>query len=232
METEAPTEGPRERLRSVGAPHLSDAELVALLLGTGTSREHVSVLASRLLNEAAGLRGLARLGLGGLAATSGVGESKAARLMAALELGRRAASLSPVSMERIGTSHDVVALVGPRLRDAEVEHFVALALDARNRPLAMIEVAKGSITACPVAPADVFRAVLREAGPAVVFAHNHPSGDPQPSPEDIVLTDRLVSAGRLLGIHVVDHVIVARDGHFSFLDAGLLARKPPRTLSA
>jgi DNA repair protein RadC len=135
-------------------------------------------------------------------------------------------------MSRVATSHDVVALVAPRLRDADVEHFVALALDAKNRPLALIDVAKGSITACPVAPADVFRAVLREAAPAVVFAHNHPSGDPQPSPEDVALTDRLVSAGRLLGIHVVDHVIIAREGHFSFLDAGLLARRPPRGVSA
>lgn len=232
MDTEAFIDGPRERLRSVGAFHLSDAELVALLLGTGTAREHVTVLASRLLTEASGLRGLVRLGIGGLAATAGIGESKAARLVAALELGRRAAAPTSSPMSRVATSHDVVALVAPRLRDADVEHFVALALDAKNRPLALIDVAKGSITACPVAPADVFRAVLREAAPAVVFAHNHPSGDPQPSPEDIALTDRLVSAGRLLGIHVVDHVIIAREGHFSFLDAGLLARRPPRGVSA
>lgn len=214
--------GARERLREEGPERLSDAELVSLVLGTGTAREPVAVLAARLVDEAGGLARLARLGTGALARASGVGATKAARLVAAVELGRRAARRSAEPSPRIGSSADVVSWIGPRLAEEDVEHFVALALDARQRVIALLPIARGSLTACPIAPADVFRALLREAAAATVLAHNHPSGDPSPSTEDLVLTERMVSAGSLLGIRVLDHVIVGRTGHFSFLDAGLL----------
>lgn len=214
--------GARERLREVGAERLSDAELVSLVLGTGTVREPVSVLAARLVEEAGGLARLARLGPGALSRASGVGESKAARLVAAVELGRRATQRSAEPSPRIGSSADVVRWIGPRLAEQDVEHFVALALDARQRVLAVLPIARGSLAACPVAPADVFRALLREAAAATVLAHNHPSGDPSPSSEDLALTERMASAGTLLGIRVLDHVIIGRTGHFSFLDAGLI----------
>ena len=127
---------------------------------------------------------------------------------------------------RIGTSHDVVALEPVAdLRDALVEHFLVISLDAKNRPTAWSTIAIGSITACPVAPADIFRFLILAAAPACVVVHNHPSGDPAPSSEDIALTERIVKGARLLGIQVVDHVIVAEASHFSFLDAGLLSRK-------
>ena len=213
--------GARERLRELGVDRLSDVELVTLLLGTGTSREPVSVLAARLLDEAHGLRGLAKLGPGALARCEGIGEGKAARLVAALELGRRASVVVEPSL-RIGASSDVVRWTAPRIAHAEVEHFLALALDARQRVLAVLTIGRGTLAACPVSPADAFRAVLREAAAAVVFVHNHPSGDPSPSPEDLTLTARLMSAGSILGVRVLDHVIVARSGHFSFLDAGLI----------
>jgi DNA repair protein RadC len=213
--------GPRERLRDEGVERLSDAELVALVLGTGTAREPVAVLATRLLDEARGLHALARLGIGALATRSGIGEGKAARIVAAIELGRRAARATDRG-DRITTSRDVFERVAARIADAEVEHFLALPLDARMRVLSVVAIARGSVSACPVAPADAFRAVLREAAAAVVFAHNHPSGDPDPSAEDLALTDRLVAAGELLGVKVLDHVIVARERYFSFLDAGLL----------
>lgn len=214
--------GARERLREAGVAQLSDPELVALVLGTGTAREPVSVLAARLVEEAGGLRGLGRLGAGALARFAGVGEGKAARLVAAIELGRRCAThVEPAT--RICASADVASWAAPRIAHAEVEHFLALALDARQRVIAVLTLGRGTLAACPVSPADAFRAVLREAAAAVVFVHNHPSGDPQPSPEDVALTDRLVAGGALLGVRVLDHVIVARGGHFSFLDAGLLA---------
>lgn len=211
----------KNRLRSVGASQLSDAELLELLGLT-------PVQAKELLDVTSSLRTLSRLGIGGISANAGVGDAKAIRLVAAIELGRRAFAIPPAVASRISTSHDIVALLAPRIRDSDIEHFMVVPLDARNRPISVIEVSRGSITACPVAPADVFRAIVCEAAPAVVFVHNHPSGDPQPSPEDIALTDRLVTASRLLGVHVVDHVIIAREGHFSFLDAGLLARRPPK----
>lgn len=214
--------GARERLRSLGVEHLSDAELVALVLGTGTVREPVSVLAARLLDEARGLRGLGKLGPGALARCSGIGEGKAARLVAAIELGRRASLGGPEPAPRIEASRDVVSWAAPRIAHAEVEHFLALALDTRQRVIAVVTIGRGTLAACPVSPADAFRALLREAAAAAVFVHNHPSGDPSPSPEDVALTARLVSGGSLLGVRVLDHVIVARGGHFSFLDAGLL----------
>jgi DNA repair protein RadC len=229
--TLAPSPGPRERLRAVGPEHLSDTELVALLLGTGTAREPVAVLAARVLDELGGLRALDRLGVGALAALGGLGEGKASRIVAAIELGRRVSRPVQVGASRIGTSADVAALL-VALATAEVEHFVAVAVDSRHRPLAVRPIAKGSLAACPVQPSDAFRAVLREAAAAVVFAHNHPSGDPTPSPEDLVLTERLVASGSILGIPVLDHVIVAREGHFSFLDAGLLPTHDRRSRAA
>ena len=119
-------------------------------------------------------------------------------------------------------SSDVVAALLPRLRDATREHFFALALDVKNRPIAEILVAVGSLSACTVSPADVFRLVLKEPAAGVIFVHNHPSGEPTPSADDVSVTDRLQKAGALLGVKVLDHVILGYDTHFSFLDAGML----------
>jgi DNA repair protein RadC len=215
-------EGPRERLRRVGREALSDEELIALVLGTGSAREPVTVLAARLLRESGGLSGLTRSGAGALARVGGIGESKAARLVASLELGRRVHEVPWTTGPRIESSRDVDSLLRARLASAEVESFVALPTDAKNRVIAELTIARGGLSACPVAPSDVFRAILREAAAAVVFAHNHPSGDASPSADDIALTDRLVRAGTLLGVRVLDHVIIGREGYFSFVDAGLL----------
>lgn len=222
-------EGPRERLCSVGVEGLSDAELLALLLGTGGREEPVGVLASRLLHEVGGLGALERLGPGALAQRPGLGPIKAGRIAAAVELGRRVLSKPLERGSRIGSSRDVDAALRPRLAHADVEHFLAIALDAKNRPMREVLVARGGTSACPVAPADVFRALLREAAAGVVFVHNHPSGEPTPSSDDVALTDRLRRAGELLGVTVLDHVIIGREGYFSFLDAGLLetARRRP-----
>lgn len=214
--------GPRERLAQVGAERLGDAELLAVLLGTGAPGEPVGVLAARLIEEAGGLAGLERMGVGALSRLPGIGRSKAARVVAALEIGRRVASSAPNRGDRIGSSRDVDALLRPRLVREASEHFIALPLDARNRPIGEIRVAVGGLLACPVAPSDVFRALVREAAAAVIFAHNHPSGEPSPSPEDLALTERLCRAGDLLGVRVLDHVILGHEGYFSFLDAGLL----------
>ena len=216
-------EGPRERMRVVGTERLSDAELLALLLGTGARAEPVSVLASRILHELGGIAGLRRIGAGALEQLAGVGPTKASRIVAAIELGRRVATRPLPRGERIGSSRDVDAALRPRLGDADAERFVAIALDAKNRPVAEVEVARGGLSACPVSPSDVFRSLIKEAAAGVVFVHNHPSGEPSPSAEDVELTERLRAAGELLGVRVLDHVIIGREGYFSFLDAGLLA---------
>lgn len=213
---------PRERLRRRGVAALSDAELLMLLLGTGGRGRPVGQLAQELLVAARGLRGLERMGRGELAALPGFGESKACRILAALEIGRRVACRPLPLGAKLSSSAAVAEALGPRLSASEREHFIAIPLDARNRPLGELHIATGSLTACPVSPADVFRALLREAAAGVIVVHNHPSGEPSPSPEDLALTQRLDQAGELLGVRLIDHLIVGREGYFSFVDAGLL----------
>lgn len=214
--------GPRERLWLHGAPALSDAELVAILLGTGRSGESVHVLAARLLTTAGGLAGLTRRAGQPLVHLRGIGPGKASRLCAALELGRRAACQPLSRASPIRTSQDVDAALRPRLRHEDREHFIAIPLDVRNRPLAELTIAVGGLSACGISPGDVFRPVLMQPAHGVIFAHNHPSGDPQPSEDDVRTTHRLSEVGRLLGIPVLDHVVLGAESYFSFLDAGLV----------
>lgn len=213
----------RERLSCQGPERLSDAELVAILLSTGAREQPVAVLAARLLEDHGGLKGLAGCGAGQLSAVAGVGRAKAARLLAGLELGRRASAHPLTPCSRITSSEDVFRAFAPWLSDEHQECFWALALDARHRLSARALIARGGLTICPVAPTDAFRPLVREAAHGAIFVHNHPSGVPEPSPEDLQLTERLSAAGKLLGIAVLDHVIVGTEGYFSFLDAGLLA---------
>ncbi|MDW8364043.1 MAG: DNA repair protein RadC [Myxococcales bacterium] len=222
------TDGPRERLLTHGARTLSDAELVAVLLGTGRRGEPVEVLAARLVAQVGGPHGLSNTGAGTLAAIEGVGEAKAARLLAALELGARAMRPALVRGCAFGSSRDVHACYGPALGRERLEWFVAVALDARNRVLAEMRSGPAGPAGCPVSPGDVMRMLLREAAAGALFVHNHPSGEPDPSAEDAELTRRLVEAGRLLGVRVIDHVIVTADRWFSFADAGLLGTPTDR----
>ncbi len=217
-----------------GPEALGDAELLAVLLGTGRADEPVGVLAARLLESAGGLGSLYRLGVAEMVVQSGIGPGKACRISAAFELGRRAAARPLDRGKRVTCSRDVVAALGARLAGAVREHFWVVALDTKNRPLAEIEVAVGGLNACALNPADVFRAVLRQPCASVVLVHNHPSGEPSPSEQDIALTRRLRRAGELIGLAVLDHVIIAEQGYFSFCDAGLLsgdgfAAPPPLT---
>jgi DNA repair protein RadC len=206
----------------VGAEGLGDEELVAIVLGTGTARDPVGAVAARVLARTADIGGLERLGARRLAEIPGVGPGKAARLVAAVELGKRARGRPLPPGSSVGSSRDIDAALRGRLAGADQEHFLALPLDAKNRVLGELRLAMGGLTSCPVAPGDAFRAILREAAVSVIFVHNHPSGDPAPSADDIALTGRLERAGQLLGVHVLDHVIIAGEGYFSFLDAGLL----------
>jgi DNA repair protein RadC len=212
----------RERLAAAGPDALSDEELVSLVLGTGARGEPVTVVAARLLATVGGLGGLTRMGMGALTESQGIGPSKAGRLLAALALGRRVVAMPLPKGRPIRSSGDVARALLPRLSKAPKEHFLAIPLDAKNRPLGEISVSKGGLTGCTVTPADVFRDLLREAAAGVIFVHNHPSGDPSPSPEDAFLTRELHRAGSLLGLRVLDHVILGEAEHFSFLDSGLL----------
>jgi DNA repair protein RadC len=220
------TRGARERLAERGIAALSDADLIALLLGTGLADEPVAVLAERVLHMAGGLRGMTRVTLAQLADLRGVGTGKAARLTAALELGRRVAAKPLDRGSKIGSSEDIYRAFGPRLAAEQHEELWAVALDARQRVVAELQLARGGLSACPVSIGDVFRPLLREGAAAMILVHNHPSGVVDPSAEDLAFTDRLAQAGELLGIFLLDHVIVGAEGYFSCLDSGLYRGSP------
>lgn len=214
-------ERPRERLLREGADALSDAHLLAVLLRTGTGGKTAVDVGRDLLTRFGGLAGIAAAGVRELTAVTGIGMAKAAEIKAAIELGRR--HLKP-TMAGVSfcASRDVAEYYQPRLRDARKEEFRCILLDTKNRFLREEQVSTGSLTASLVHPRETFKAAVRESAAAVIFVHNHPSGDIRPSQEDILLTRRLVQAGDLLGIKVLDHVIVGDGGHFSFRDSGML----------
>jgi DNA repair protein RadC len=213
--------GPRERLDAVGAEVLSDAELVALLLRTGARGESAERVGAGLLALHGGLAGLARAGAAELRRAPGVGPAKSATLQAALELGRRLAGRRLAPGDAIRSPADVHRHFHPRLRDAPCERFLVLLLDGRHRVVREVQTSQGTLTASLVHPREVFRPALREAAAAVVLVHNHPSGDPTPSREDREITERLVRAGDLLGIPVLDHVVVAEQGYVSLREEGV-----------
>jgi DNA repair protein RadC len=216
-------QGPRERLIEVGVESLSDEELVALLLGTGNAAEPVGVLAVRLLEEAGGVAGLARAGVGELTARSGVGRAKGARLAAAVELGRRvAAESSRPATEHFPESRAVDAWARPRLAALDHEELWLLALDGQNGLRAARRVALGGLHGLYVAARDPLRIAIREGASAFVLVHNHPSGDPTPSEPDVDFTRRVAQASNLVATPLLDHIIVASGGYASMLDLCLL----------
>lgn len=218
---------PRERLLARGPAALSDAELIALLFGSGTRVGGRSVsaveLGQALLRTHRSLAGLARLDAARLArASRGVGPAKAAQLAAAFELGRRVEAEAPAERPVMRAPADVAARYGPRLRDLTREVFVVLLLDTAGRVMGDFTISEGGLAASIVEPRAVFQRAVLESAAAVLCIHNHPSGNPEPSREDIAITRQLVEAGRLMGIPVHDHVIVAGRAYTSLAERGLL----------
>ena len=209
---------PRERLLAEGPRALSDADLVALVLGTGSGRLSARAAALGLL-EAVSLAELAFAPPDAIASFPGLGLARASAIAAAFELGRRAAWAPPRRGERCLDPARVFELMRPAAH-AEREGFHVVLLDVRGRLLRSVQVAEGSISQCPVSPRDALRPAVREGAHGVVFVHNHPSGDPSPSPEDADLTERLRAASDLVGVLARDHVIVASGGYYSFVAAG------------
>ena len=217
-------ERPRERLRDAGPGALSDAELLAILLRTGTKAESVVALASRLLSQSGGLERLARVSHAELCAFHGFGEAKAAQLLAALELGKRiAASTGGDAKPVIAASHDAARLVKPELEFEPQEQLRVLCLNARNQVIASRTVFIGSVDSVNVRPVEVFRQAVQTNAVGVVMAHNHPSGDPSPSDADVAITKEIAAAGETLNVKLMDHVIVARGGYVSMKDRGVIA---------
>lgn len=209
---------PRERLIAYGAENLSEAELLAVVLGTVGPTPAVRA-ATELLSHYGGLPELARCATSEL--RRHVGPVRAARIQAAFELGRRA--LVPrTRLTTIATPLDVYQYARPRLAHLTREVFHVLLLDTRHRLVADRRVAEGGLAACAISPRDVFEPAIREAAPALVFIHNHPSGDPTPSRDDVLLTERLGQAAKLLGLSLIDHVVVADGGYASLAEMGKL----------
>ena len=217
------TDRPRERLWALGAAALTTAELLAILLGTGGEGASVLDVAGRLLDVADGsLRRLARRPGAELLRAHGIGPSKAARLLAAFEIGVRLAREERPPVVRIREPEDVARLFEGRLRDLQVEEFHLLALDSQSQVLREVLVTRGLLNSSLVHPREVFRAAIAEAAAGIIVVHNHPSGDPTPSAEDRSVTQQLAAAGRLLDVPLYDHVIIAGDRFVSFATAGLL----------
>lgn len=219
------TERPRERLLAHGPTALSDAQLLAILLRVGRSNASAVQVAMEVLQRVGGVAGLANSGIEELRGIPGVGVAKAAQLKAALELGKRALATPLSTGTRINSSADIFKHFHPSLRDLRREVFKVVLLDAKHTVLREMTVSEGSLTLSIVHPREVFNLAVRESAAAVIFLHNHPSGDPSPSQEDRVLTARLVSAGDLLGIRVLDHIIVGDGRYVSFADHGWIPGK-------
>jgi len=212
--TTVASERPRERLLERGADALASSELLAVILGTGVAGRSATELGSRLLEHAGSLAALSRADARELAAVHGIGVARATRLAAAFQLGQRAVA-EPLPGQIIRSSHDIYHHMQPRLRGLLQEVFIVIALDARNAIMTEVEIARGSLTSVDVHPREVFRPLIRLAAAGAVVCHNHPSGDPTPSPDDVALTRRLRRAGNLVGIPVLDHVVVGAEGYAS-----------------
>jgi DNA repair protein RadC len=213
-------ERPRERLRMRGPEALTNAELVAILLRTGTSGENVVTVAQRILARFEGLRGLGRASFGDLSKQRAMGDAKASQLLAAMELGKRMLHEQP-ARRIVRAAEDVFQMLFGDMALLEQEELRVILLSTRNEVIAMRDVYRGNVSSAVVRIGEVFRDAVREGCPSIIAVHNHPSGDPSPSAEDAALTKQLVEAGRLLGIEVLDHVVIARNGFVSLKERKL-----------
>ena len=215
------SERPRERLQKFGVEALSSQELLSLILGRGIPGESVSVTSQRLLNTFGNIKAISEASIEELAKVKGIGLAKAAQLKAVFELAKRKDEVIQTKIN-IESPQDTVKLVKSKLIDKKKEHFLVLSLDSRNYFIKVSEVSIGSLNTSIVHPREVFKEAIQSSAASVILVHNHPSDDSTPSEDDLEITKRLVEAGKILGIEVIDHIIVVKDGFFSFKDKKLL----------
>ncbi len=212
---------PRERLLELGERALSTSELLAIGLRTGIGGENVVRLAERLLAEFGGLPGLARATIAELVEVKGIGPAKAVEIKAALEMGRRLLASTPQERPKVTTPADAANLLMSEMTFLEQEHLKVVLLDTRNRVLSTPTIYVGSLNTSVIRVGELFRMAIRNNAAAMIVAHNHPSGDPAPSPEDIRVTRTLVKAGKLLDIEILDHIVIGRQKFVSMKERGL-----------
>ncbi|HWQ42131.1 MAG TPA: DNA repair protein RadC [Desulfosporosinus sp.] len=213
---------PRERLYQFGSEVLSNREILAILLRTGIKGENVLTLSERVLAEVGGLSGLGKLTAHELAQLHGLGKVKAAEVKAALELGRRSVSVDPMSRPVVNSPQDVAHIVMEEMRFLDREHFRVVSLSTKNHVLGISPISIGSLNSSLVHPRECFKEAIRRNSNAIILLHNHPSGDPTPSQEDIEVTRRLAEGGKILGIEVLDHVIIGDNRFISLKERGIL----------
>lgn len=222
MKTVAPHDRPREKLERAGAGALGDNELVAIVLGHGQARASALDLANGLLAAAGGVEGLARARHDDLRRVHGIGAARAAQIVAAIELGRRSLVRGRAARLQVTNPRTVAEFLIPQYGARTVEQFGVVLLDTKHRVLRTTVLSVGTLDASLVHPREVFREAAAAGAAAIVLFHNHPSGDPEPSRDDLKLTERLVAAGVLMGIDVIDHIVLGDARYCSFRERGIL----------
>ncbi len=215
-------ERPRERLIKHGAELLSDAQLLAIILRTGGRGKGVLQLAMGLLDRFKGLRGMQEASASELSSVKGVGVAKVAQLKAAFELGKRSMTESTGSSPVFSSSRSVYGCFAPRMKNVKKEIFFCVILDTKNRMLREVKISEGTLTHSLIHPREAFKEAIRDSAASVIFVHNHPSGDPEPSRNDITVTERLKDVGEIIGIQVLDHVIIGDGRYVSLKERGIL----------
>jgi len=214
-------ERPRERLQNLGPQALSNAELIAILLRVGVPGENAVQVGQRLLQKFGGIAGIHRAPFDELLGQHGIGEAKAAQIKAAIELGRRLTLESPEERPAINSPGDAAALLQYEMQALEQEHLRVLLLDRRNRVMEIVDLYRGSVSSSQIRVGEIFREAVRKNASAIIVAHNHPSGDPTPSPDDVAVTRAILQAGKMLDVDVLDHLVIGQGRWVSLKERGL-----------
>jgi DNA repair protein RadC len=215
-------ERPRERLIKYGAESLSDAQLLAIILRTGSGEKGVLGLSMALLDSFKTLRNIDAASISELSSMKGLGTAKIAQIKAAFELGKRLMGEPSDGKPVFSSSHSIYSYFAPRFKNLKKEFFIGVLLDAKNRLIRECKVSEGTLTNSLIHPREAFKEAVKESAASVIFVHNHPSGDPTPSRDDIVITERLKSEGDIIGISVLDHVIIGDGKYVSLKEKGVL----------
>jgi DNA repair protein RadC len=225
MKEVAPHDRPREKLERLGPSALGDNELLALVIGSGSRTRDVLELSNLVLEQCGGLHGLTRAAAADLRRIPGVGGARAAQVLAAVELGRRTLVRTPAERPQLNTPRQLASYLLPQHGSRPVEQFGIVLLDTKHRLLQIKLISTGSLDSTMAHPREVFRDAIAGRAAAIVLFHNHPSGDPSPSADDVALTRQLVYAGHVVGIDVLDHLILADQRYYSFMEAGQIPRE-------